>query len=117
FPALRATRVDLCPALKDQRAGAQASSSSRLKRSLVGAQVALSLVLLIDASLFVRSLTNIRNLDPGFNPDRLLLLEFNPSGTGFEGERLHSFGEQVLQQFETVPGVQSVSLSTLGPLS
>jgi predicted permease len=121
LPALRATRMDLSPPLKSQRAMTQSGSAGRLKGLLVTAQVALSLLLLIGAGLFVRSLSNIRGLDPGFNPDRLLLVEFNPHGLGLRGEqlrtRLHSFCEQVLQRFESVPGVQSVSLSTLTPMS
>jgi predicted permease len=121
LPALRATRLDLTPALKDQRAAAQTSSSGRLKRLLVSMQVAVSLLLLVGAGLFVRSLANIRNLDPGFNPDRLLLVEFAPHGLGLSGERLlqrvHSYHEEVLKQFESIPGVRSAGFASLSPLT
>jgi len=75
------------------------------------------LLLLIGASLFLRSLINIRALDPGFNPERLLLVTFDPTGTGYQGERLSAFYRQVLERITTLPGVRSASLSSLEPLS
>jgi predicted permease len=88
-----------------------------LRRLLVAGQVGLSLLLLIGASLFLRSLVNIRSIDPGFNPDQLLLVEFDALGTGYRGERLHAFYRQALDRIATNPGVQSASLSSLEPLS
>ncbi|MCZ2075340.1 MAG: ABC transporter permease [Bryobacterales bacterium] len=117
-PALRVTSLDLSASLKEHSAGqAPALRGRTSRRMLVVGQVSLSLVLLIGASLFLRSLINIRGLDPGFNPERLLLVTFDPIGTGYRGERLSAFYRQVLERITTLPGVRSASLSSLGPLS
>ena len=74
-PALRVTSLDLSASLKEHSAGqGSARRGGTLRRLLVAGQVGLSLLLLIGASLFLRSLINIRGLDPGFNPERLLLV-------------------------------------------
>jgi predicted permease len=117
-PALRVTSLDLSAALKEHLAAhGSVMRGGTLRRLLVAGQVGLSLVLLIGASLFLRSLINIRQLDPGFNPDQLLLANFDPSGTGYRGERLSVFYRQVLERITTLPGVRSASLSSLTPLS
>src|SRR5215468_9224904 len=72
-PAWRATKVDLTPTLKDSGRGSSAASRSLLGRGLVVLQVALSLLLLIGAGLFVRTLLNLERVDPGFNTKNLLL--------------------------------------------
>src|SRR5262249_60358750 len=66
-PALRSTNVDLTPALKDSGRSSSAASRSLLGRGLVVTQVALSLLLLIGAGLFVRTLLTLQRVDPGFN--------------------------------------------------
>jgi predicted permease len=65
----------------------------------------------------MRSLINIRGIDPGFNPKQLLLVSFDRLGTGYQGERLSAFYRQVLERIAAIPGVQAASLSSLGPLS
>jgi macrolide transport system ATP-binding/permease protein len=117
-PALRVTSLDLSASLKEHSAGQGSSMrGGTLRRLLVAGQVGLSLLLLIGASLFLRSLINIRGLDPGFNPERLLLVTFDPIGTGYRGGRLSAFYWQVLERITTLPGVRSASLSSLEPLS
>jgi predicted permease len=117
-PAFRATSLDLIASLKEHSACQRsAMRGGTLRKLLVAGQVSLSLLLLIGASLFLRSLINIRGLDPGFNQERLLLVTFDPIGTGYRGERLSAFYRQVLERITTVPGVRSASLSSLEPLS
>jgi predicted permease len=117
-PALRATTLDLNASLKDHspRGGSEARGGT-LRRLLVAGQVGVSLLLLIGASLFMRSLINIRGIDPGFNPEQLLLVSFDRLGTGYQGERLSAFYRQALERIAAIPGVQAASLSSLGPLS
>ena len=117
-PALRATNLDLNASLKEHSAGRGSDArGGTLRRLLVAGQVGVSLLLLIGASLFMRSLINIRGVDPGFNPEQLLLVSFDRLGTGYQGERLSAFYRQTLERIVAIPGVQAASLSSLGPLS
>src|SRR6185312_14761902 len=77
-PALRATRLDLTPTLKDSGRSSSTASRSFLSKSLVVAQVSVSLLLLIGAGLLVRSLINLQRVDTGFNAEKLLLFTVNP---------------------------------------
>jgi predicted permease len=106
-PAFHATANGPATALGDD--SRVSTSHSRLLPSLVSAQVALSLVLLVGAALFVRTLQNLRSFDPGFQPDRVLLVEL-------EGRRT-SIAQEVLYEIRQVPGVISASASTHTPLN
>jgi predicted permease len=108
-PALRATRVDLAPDLKDS-AGRSAFPRSRLAKGLVVAQVALSLILLFGAGLFVRTLRNLAQIDVGFNRENLLIFRVNPGVSGYRGERLMNLYDQTLERIEALPGVRSATL-------
>jgi predicted permease len=114
-PALRATRVDPTGALKDG-ASPTALTRSRFGKMLVVAQVALSLLLLIGAGLFVRTLRNLKNIDPGFRRDGVVTMRVNPSAALYKGERLASLWQDILARLERLPGVRAASLSTLSPL-
>jgi len=114
-PALQATRIDPNPALKDG-AGTSARSRLRLGKSLVVAQVALSLLLLVGAGLFVRTLHNLKNADAGFQAEGVLTMKVNPPGTIYQGERLANLWKDALARVERLPGVRSASLCTLSPL-
>jgi predicted permease len=116
-PALRATRVDLTPTLKDTGRGSSASTRSLLSRSLVVAQVSLSLLLLIGAGLMVRTLINLQRVEPGFNEEKLLLFNIDPSLLGYKDDRLRNFYQQVFARLEAVPGVQAVTFSRSALLS
>jgi len=113
-PALRATRVDVAPALKEVRAseGPRGTFGQSLGRTLIVLQVALSLVLLVGAALFGRSLAGLRRIEPGFDRDNVLLFTIRPSAVGYEGPGLPRFFEGVREQLSRVPGVTDVSLST-----
>ena len=71
-PALQATRPDVAPTLKDQARSVAGAGHARLRKSLVAAQVTLSLLLLIGAGLFIRSLRNLRDVGPGFPASNLM---------------------------------------------
>lgn len=116
-PALRATRLDLTPALKDSGRSSSAVSRSFLSRSLVVAQVAISLLLLIGAGLFVRTLVNLQRVEPGFNARNLLIFSVNPNFIGYKDERLTNLYKQMFDRLEAVPGVRSVTFSRMPLLS
>src|SRR5262249_23803893 len=107
-PALRATKMDLHSALKDG-AGQTGYSRSRLSKGLVIAQVAMSLVLLIGAGLYVRTLRNLTLMDLGFNRENLLLFSASPGAIGYKGERLANLYQQLLERIEATPGVRSAT--------
>ncbi len=125
-PALQSTRPDLVPALKDEisgvrdaagwRGGRRRRSRVTLRKALVVAQVALSLLLLVGAGLFVRTLQNLRDIDLGVRRDRTVLVNVDPSRSGYKGQRLRDFYERLRAAVERMPGVQSVSVATITPL-
>jgi predicted permease len=112
-PAWRATKVDLTPALKDSGRGSSAASRSLFGRGLVVMQIALSLVLLIGAGLFVRTLVNLQRADPGFNPKNLLLFKVSPLLNGYQGERLAQLYDRMTERLGALPGAPKVTFSSL----
>jgi predicted permease len=111
-PALQSTRPDLAPTLKNESGTLMGGSAPfRFRKGLVVAQVALSLLLLIGAGLFTRSLMNLRQLDPGFEPQKLLALSVDPSLNGYPLERRLALLEQIQDDIAAEPGVRSVSLA------
>jgi predicted permease len=118
-PAFRATKVDLNAMLKD---GAQRSSSRGAQlpmgKLFVIAQVALSLLLLVSASLFIRSLQNLRQLDAGFARENVLVLKLEPVGSDRnEGDRLAIRYNELLERVEAIPGVLRASLVGYSPIT
>jgi predicted permease len=120
-PAFRSARLDPLPALKQHPHESRLPAGMGGRKLLVAFQVSLSLLLLVGAGLFVRSLENIRALETGFAAERLLLVTFSPLGTGGSGqqlwERLGVFYAEVLERVRALPLVEAASLSNLGPLS
>jgi predicted permease len=116
-PALRATRVDLTPTLKDTGRGSSATTRSLLSRSLVVAQVSLSLLLLIGAGLLVRTLINLQRVETGFNEQNLLLFYADPSLLGYKDDRLKDLYQRLFTRLEAVPGVRAVTFSRVPLLS
>ncbi|MGH9639441.1 MAG: ABC transporter permease, partial [Bryobacteraceae bacterium] len=111
-PALRATRIDLTPALKEGRGAVSAASRSRLANMLIVFQVALSLILLIGAALFLRTLVNLRNVDTGFNKEDVLLFSIDPAAVGYkEGAQLRNLYKAIEQKVGAEPGVRAASIS------
>jgi predicted permease len=115
-PAWRATKVDLTPTLKDSGRGSSAASRSLFGRGLVVMQIALSLLLLIGAGLFVRTLVNLQRTDPGFNTKNLLLFNVSPLLNGYQDERLAQFYDRMTERLEALPGAPKVTFSDLALL-
>jgi predicted permease len=88
----------------------------RLTSALVVSQVAVSLVLLMGAGLFLRTIANLRAVDLGFLSERLLVLDLNPQGAGYRGERAVALTRRLLERIEALPGVVSASVSENGIL-
>ena len=116
-PALRATRVDLTPSLKDTGRGSSATTRSLLSRTLVVAQVSLSLLLLIGAGLLVRTLINLQRVETGFNQENILLFHADPSLLGYKDDRLRNLYQQMFARLEAVPGVKAATFSRAALLS
>jgi len=112
-PALRAARVEPNSSLKGGKGQGHSSLQNPLGKALVVAQVALSLLLLVGAGLFVRTLINIEALPSGFNQENVLLINIDPSATGYKDEdpRLSALLTEVEEKVKTVPGVQAAALS------
>src|SRR5262245_7767652 len=116
-PAFRATQGELAPALKeDARTMTAGRSKQRLGKALAVSQVALSLLLLIGAGLFVRSLHNLKSLDAGFNRENVLLLKIDSRATGYKEARMANLYKQLVERVEAIPGVRSASASAVSLL-
>ena len=114
-PALQATRPSLVPALKGEEAAGE--SRSRLTRGLVVAQVALSIVLLVSAGLFLRNLSAATNVDKGFNADNMLIAAVDPGLQGYTRARADEFYRQLAERLQANPDVVAVGYATYLPLS
>jgi predicted permease len=114
-PALRAARGDVNQILHE---GGRSSTARghRFRSALVATQVVGSLVLLIVAGLFVRSLEAARHANLGFDPDHVLNLTIDPHEAGYDETRARQFFHTVLDRARTLPGVQSASLAAFIPL-
>jgi putative ABC transport system permease protein len=117
-PALRASGMDPIRALKEGGRGAEAGGSrQRLSRGLIVAQIALSLVLLMGAGLFLRTLNNLHSIDLGFERENVLLVELDPSHSGYTPEKRRGLFIGVLERLQAIPGVSSASLSWNPPVA
>jgi putative ABC transport system permease protein len=114
-PALQTTRPDLVSGLKDE-VSPSGHGRRRLRSALVIGQIALSLLTLVCAGLFVRSLHNAQNIDPGFQPKHLLLASVDLSARGFDEPHALQFYQQLQERVEALPGVRSASFGRLVPL-
>src|ERR1043166_482543 len=111
IPAFGATRLRLLPALRDATQAGPGSSRSR--NVLVGFQVFLSVLLLVAAGLFVRTLGKLRALDPGFETGSLLSFSVDPSTNGYRHERAVQYFQSLLGGIRAVPGVESAALGAI----
>jgi len=116
-PALRATRPDLVATLKDQGGAIGSFRRFGMRNMLVVTQVALSLVLLVGSSLFLRSLGNASSIDLGMRTDHLLLMGFDPKLHHYSGDRTRQFLSQLRERVTALPGVRSMSYLDNVPLS
>ncbi len=118
-PALQGTRTDIAPTLKDQSGGLAGASGGtvRLRKGLVAAQVTLSLLLLVGAGLFVRSLRNLATLGPGFPSENLVAFNLDPSLTGYSSDKSKAFYKTLTEAIGAIPGVRSTGLASVRILS
>ncbi len=116
IPALQTTKTDLAPALKNEALMA-GYRRSRLRNSLIVAQVSLSFVLLIAAGLMARSLQSVQTLGPGFETEHAAVMSVNLSLQGYDEARAQEFYRQLTARVESLPGVRSASITSFLPLS
>jgi predicted permease len=108
-PAWRATKLDLATSLKQSRR--TTGAVSRLSKGLIVAQVALSLLLLVGAGLFIRTLYNLQRVNLGFNQESLLLFWLQPEKSGYKDERLLRFYQQLFARLDNLPGVRAATFA------
>lgn len=113
LPALRASRVTTGSITSSTRV---AQSHARAATVLIVAQVSLSLLLVIGAGLFTRSVTNLRAIDRGFSPGHVLLARYDPRRLALSPAQLREFGTSVLESVAALPGVGAASLAAITPL-
>ena len=114
LPALQCTRPDVAPTLKDQAGNVLGGSSqARFRKGLIVAQVTFSLLLLIGAGLFIRSLRNLKTLDPGFRTENLIAFSVDPTMNGYSPERAKLFYQQLRDSIAGLPGVKSAGYTAV----
>jgi predicted permease len=110
-PALQTTSPSLARTLKDQAGSVSGGSGHvRLRKALVISQVGLSLLMLIAATLFARSLHNLKNVDLGFRRDSLMSFAVDPSLNAYPADRIRHLAEDIQQRLGALPGVRSAAI-------
>jgi predicted permease len=114
-PAIQATRIDVTPALKETRASAPRRHGRRigLSQFLVVSQIALSLLLVLGAAIFVRTLANLHSVDLGFNRESLLTFSLDASQAGYKDAVLTAFYSAMDGRFRALPGVRAATVSDM----
>lgn len=110
-PAMQATNPDIAPTLKNEARSLAGAGHAYLRKSLVVAQVTLSLLLLIGAGLFLHSLRNLRDVDPGIRVPHLVAFTVDPSLNGYDAPRSQAFFRDLDRNLAATPGVQSASMA------
>ena len=116
LPALRATGVDLAGAMKESSRSVTGSRTI-LSKGLVVVQVAMSVVLLVGAGLFLRTLENLKSVDVGFDSTNLLMFNVNPGVNRYDPARSAHVFRQVLDRMSSLPGVRATALTRTTLLS
>ena len=117
LPALQVSQPNLYAALKEGGRSSQGSAShNRLRNSLVVAEIAIAVVLLIGAGLCIKGLQQARRIDPGFNPDRVLIAGLQIGMNGYDKETGKGFYRQARQRLAALPGVEEAALASWFPL-
>jgi macrolide transport system ATP-binding/permease protein len=114
-PAMQSTRVDVISALKETRAGQPGTRHSfgriSLSHTLVVCQIAISLLMLVAAGLFVRTLSNLQSIELGFNRENVLLFQLDARMAGHKDPEIAAFYGDLRKRFSAIPGVRNASLS------
>jgi len=116
-PAWHASNPEIVPVLKGDTGEGQKRARFTMRNSLVVAQVTLSLIVLVCGGLFIKSFRNAQKMDPGFNPQGVLLISLNPELIGYDEEQTRNFFTQIVERAGSLPGVQAASVGRLVPLS
>lgn len=114
-PAWRATKSDLADGLKQSRRSS--GNVSRLSKGLIVGQVALSLLLLVGAGLYLRTLHNLQTVNLGFKQENLLLFSLDPKQAGYSGDQITQFYQRAFERFDGMPGVQSATFAAIPLIS
>jgi predicted permease len=110
-PAWRTTRSDVNGGLKETGRMTSARPKAILGKALVAFQVALSLLLVVGAGLFLRTLSNLRLTEIGFNPERILLFDLNPPRSFYPANKRVALFESIAEKVSALPGIQAATLS------
>ncbi len=113
-PAFRMTRVELNAALKAGTRSVPGRFRMSLNKMLVSSQVALSLLLIVGAGLFGRSLRNLLHLDGGFDRGHLLTVRIDPQSVGYDKAQLGDVSRRLVERVESIPGVRSAAMAGCG---
>jgi macrolide transport system ATP-binding/permease protein len=119
LPALQATKVDITPALKETRANGPRGRTRRfgipfgLSHVLVVSQIAISLLLVAAAGLFVRTLANLHSVNLGFNSENLLTFSLNGAQAGYKGDALKNLYADLQRRFQSLPGIRGATLTDM----
>jgi predicted permease len=111
LPALRSSRLEVSSAIKEQ--AASAATSPRLRQALMTAQVFLSTILLLAAGMFLRTLANLKTIDPGFRAGHVDAFTVSPDLNGYRKQRAIQYYRQLLERLRAIPGVESAALASL----
>jgi predicted permease len=117
YPALHSTRPDLVSMLKSVTGQASSRGAARFRTSLATAQIALSMVLLMAAGLFLKSLVNLTREDLGMESDRLIVFGISPALNGYEAARSLELFQRLEEELAATPGVTGVTSSLVPILS
>ena len=112
-PAIHTTRADVAPALKESAGAVLGGGHMTFRRGLVVTQVFLSLLLLIGAGLFIRSLRNLRTLDPGFRTRNVIAFSIDPALSGYSKDRTQFLYQELVAKLRAAPGVESAAFAVV----
>jgi predicted permease len=117
LPALRSSGLAPVAVLKEDTGSASGGlRKARLASGLVVAQISLSLLLLVCAGLFIRSFLSAQQINPGFNPHNVLIASYDLFTAGYSDAKGAEFDRQLVPKLATLPGIESVALTTRVPL-
>jgi predicted permease len=116
-PAWQATRASVNSGLKENSQTSTRRTKGFAGKAIVAFQIAVSLLLVVGATLFLRTLIDLSSIDPGFNAKNIILFEINPPQSRYPGEKALPLHHRLEEELSAVPGVESVSLATVALIS